>query len=359
MSKLKVGILYGGRSVEHGVSINSAKNIAEYIDKERFEIYLIGITTTGIWYRTTSVTKDIVSGQPLKMELNGQQPTFETASGGQFQLDIAFPVLHGTDGEDGSIQGLLKAMGIAMVGTGVLGSAMAMSKLVAKQVMAQAGLPVTKFLQFTFDQKDAIDFESVKNQIGLPLMVKAANLGSSVGVSKVSDKAGFAKAVEDSFRYDDSILLEEYVTGREIECAILGNHPAEASLPGEIIISDAYEFYSFDAKYVDGNAVKIAVPATLDKAISDEIRALSIKAYQVLHCEDFSRVDLFVTKDGKIFINEINTIPGFTNSSMFPMMWKERGVTFTQLITRLIDLGLERHARAKRTEKDFQSALKF
>ncbi|MEQ9591236.1 MAG: D-alanine--D-alanine ligase family protein [Cyclobacteriaceae bacterium] len=359
MSKLKVGILYGGRSVEHGVSINSAKNIAEYIDKERFEIYLIGITTTGIWYRTTSVTKDIVSGQPLKMELNGQQPTFETAGGGQFHLDIAFPVLHGTDGEDGSIQGLLKAMGIAMVGTGVLGSAMAMSKLVAKQVMAQAGLPVTKFLQFTFDQKDAIDFESVKNQIGLPLMVKAANLGSSVGVSKVNDKASFAKAVEDSFRYDDSILLEEYVTGREIECAILGNHPAEASLPGEIIISDAYEFYSFDAKYVDGNAVKIAVPATLDKAISDEIRALSIKAYQVLHCADFSRVDLFVTKDGKIFINEINTIPGFTNSSMFPMMWKERGVTFTQLITRLIDLGLERHARAKRTEKDFQSALKF
>lgn len=359
MTKLKVGILYGGRSVEHGVSINSARNIETYIDKSLYETQCIGISTRGIWYATSAVSKEIEKGSKLKLQLDAENPFFEDEDGNSIQIDVAFPVLHGTDGEDGSIQGLLKAMSIPMVGTSVLGSAVSMSKLVAKQLMQQAGIPVTDFLFFRHDQKDEIQFEEIKNALGLPFMVKAANLGSSVGVSKVKSKSDFNQAVEDSFRYDDCILFEEFVKGREIECAILGNHPAEASLPGEIIISSNYEFYTFDAKYVDGEAVKIDVPAKLSYEISESIRQFSIKAYQQLQCEDFARVDLFVSDSGKIYVNEINTIPGFTNSSMYPMMWKERGVSFTDLISRLIQLGMERFNNSKRIEKDFQSSLKF
>lgn len=359
MAKLKVGILYGGRSVEHGVSINSARNIETFINNNIYDTQCIGISSKGVWYSTPSVSKEIEKGSRLKLHLDGEQPRFEDEKGNIIVIDVAFPVLHGTDGEDGSIQGLLKAMGIPMVGTSVLGSAVSMSKLVAKQLMQQAGIPVTDFLFYRHDQKDAIQFDKIKKKLGLPFMVKAANLGSSVGVSKVKSQSDFDKAVEDSFRYDDCILFEEYVKGREIECAILGNRPPEASLPGEIIISSHYEFYTFDAKYVDGAAVKIDVPAKLDSKTSNDIRDYSIKAYQQLQCEDFARVDLFLSDDGKIYVNEINTIPGFTNSSMYPMMWKDRGVSFTDLISRLIQLGMERYESAKRIEKDYQSSLKF
>ncbi len=359
MTKLKVGILYGGRSVEHGVSINSARNIERYINKEIYDTFCIGISTQGVWFVTPGVTKEIEKGGQLKLHLVGNKHLFEDANGNKFALDIAFPVLHGTDGEDGSVQGLLKAMDIPMVGTGVLGSAVSMSKLVAKQLMEQAGIPVAKFLFYRHAQKNEIDFHEVKKAIGLPFMVKAANLGSSVGVSKVSAEREFQSAIEDSFRYDDCVLLEEFVKGREIECAILGNNPPEVSLPGEIVISSKYDFYTFDAKYVDGDAVQIDVPAKLDQATSDHIRDLSIKAFQQLQCEDFARVDLFLSDGGKVFVNEINTIPGFTNSSMYPMMWKERGISFTDLISKLISLGMERHRASKRVQKDYESSLKF
>ena len=190
-------------------------------------------------------------------------------------------------------------------------------------------------------------------------MVKSASLGSSVGVTKVNDRKDFKKAVEEAFKYDDEMLAEEFITGREIECAILGNYPPEASYPGEIVINKKYEFYTFDAKYVDPEAVRIDVPAKLPKAVAEKIRSVSVKAYETLHCEDFSRIDLFLDKKGSIYINEINTIPGFTNSSMYPMMWKERGVSFSDLITRLLNLAQERYNRSKRIERDFQSGLKF
>ncbi len=359
MSQQKIALLYGGRSVEHGVSINSAKNIFEYIDKQRFEPILIGISTAGIWYLTREVTKDIDAGEELSLRLNPSSPTFITSSGKSIQVDIVFPVLHGTDGEDGSIQGLIKAMDLPMVGTGVLGSAMSMSKLVTKRLLQEAGLPVANFLCAYYSEKKELQFQQVKEKLGLPFMVKSASLGSSVGVSKVKSKEDFDAAIEEGFRYDDCVLLEEYIQGREIECAILGNAPATASLPGEIIISKEYEFYTFDAKYVDGNAVTIEVPAKLDGAIQEKIRSLSIRAYQALSCEDFARVDLFLTKEGEVFVNEINTIPGFTNSSMFPVMWKERGISFTGLITRLVELALDRCKKSKRIERGFESSLKF
>jgi len=358
--KKKVAILYGGRSVEHAVSVNSARNIFEFLDKSKFEPLPIGISKSGQWFLTEGVSKDIQKGQTLGLSLNAGKPTFLLEkSGEKFSVDILFPVLHGTDGEDGSIQGLIKAMDLPMVGTGVLGSSLSMNKIVAKRLMREAGLPVTDFVTFRYDEKDKISFTALSKKLGLPFMVKAASLGSSVGVAKVKSKKDFAAAVEEAFKYDDEMLAEQYITGREIECAVLGNNPPEASQPGEIVISKNYEFYTFDAKYVDPDAVRIDVPAKLPKAIAEKIRKASVKAYEALHCKDFSRIDLFLDKKGNIYINEINTIPGFTNSSMYPMMWKERGVSFAELITRLLTLAQERYDRGKRIERDFQSSLKF
>jgi D-alanine-D-alanine ligase len=234
-----------------------------------------------------------------------------------------------------------------------------MNKIIAKKLLKLAGLPVTKFLDFHFTEQADLNFKEIKKELGLPFMVKSASLGSSVGVSKVKDEASFKKAVEEAFRYDDSLLIEEFITGREIECAILGNNPPEASYPGEIVINNKYEFYTFDAKYVDPEAVQINVPADLNKKTAEKIREISVRAFKALHCEDFSRVDLFLTEEGSVYINEINTIPGFTNSSMYPMMWKERGISFTDLISRLLDLAEERYQHSKRIERDFNSALKF
>jgi D-alanine-D-alanine ligase len=359
-NKKKVAILYGGRSVEHAVSVNSARNIYEYIDKSKFEPIPLGISKSGQWFLTAGVSKDIDQGKALGLILDAGSPGFILlSSGDRFKVDVIFPVLHGTDGEDGSIQGLIKAMDIAMVGTGVLGSALSMNKIVAKRLMKQAGLPVTDFLSYSYQEKDNIKFATISKKLGVPFMVKSASLGSSVGVTKVKTKADFQKAVEVAFQYDDEMLVEEFCSGREIECAVLGNEPAEASNPGEIVISKSYEFYTFDAKYVDPDAVQIHVPAKLTKPVAEKIRAVSKKAFEVLHCRDFSRVDLFLDKKGKIYINEINTIPGFTNSSMYPMMWKERGISFSELITRLLNLAQERYNRGKRIERDFQSSLKF
>ncbi len=358
--KKKVAILYGGRSVEHGVSVNSARNIFEYLNKSKFEAVPVGISKKGKWFLTDGVSKDIEKGKPLVLSVEPGNSAFIVLKDNKsIKVDIIFPVLHGTDGEDGSIQGLIKAMDIPMVGTGVLGSSMAMNKIVAKRMLADAGLPVSEFLTFRYDQKDKISFNAIAKKLGLPFMVKAASLGSSVGVNKVNNRKDFQKAVEEAFRYDNEMLAEQYISGRELECSVLGNYPPQASAPGEIVISKEYEFYTFDAKYVDPNAVAIDVVAKLPKTIAEKIRKASIQAYEALHCEDFARVDLFLDKKGNIYINEINTIPGFTNSSMYPMMWKEQGISFPDLITKLLELAAERYDRSKRVEREFKSSLKF
>ncbi len=358
--KKKVAILYGGRSVEHAVSVNSARNIFEYIDKKLYQPIAIGISKSGQWYLTDGVNRNIEKGKPLSLILNPAKPGFVvTKENKKIFADVIFPVLHGTDGEDGSIQGMVKAMDLPLVGTGVLGSAVSMNKIIAKKLLHAAGLPVSEFLTYRFEEKDKISYQSIVKKLGLPFMVKSASLGSSVGVTKVKSRKDFKAAVDEAFRYDNEMLVEKFITGREIECAILGNETAEASYPGEIVISKAYDFYTFDAKYVDPEAVKIEVPAKLPKAIAEKIRKASLQAYHTLHCEDFARIDLFLEENGNIYINEINSIPGFTNSSMYPMMWKERGIGFTQLITRLVNLAQGRYDRSKRLERNFQSSLKF
>ena len=358
-AKKKVVILYGGRSVEHGVSINSAKNIYEFIDKDKFEAIAVGISKNGKWFLTKGVSKNIEEGKSLSILLDAQKPGFVIAGNEErFNVDIIFPVLHGTDGEDGSIQGMIKALDLPMVGTGVLGSSLSMNKIVAKRVLESAKLPVARYMTYHFTEREQIKFADIKKKLGTPFMVKAANLGSSVGVNKVKKPADLIKALEDAFKYDDEIIIEEFIKAREVECAILGNNPPQASMPGEIVISKKYEFYTFDAKYVDSEAVRIEVPAKLTKAVAEKIRTLSVKAFQALRCEDFARVDLFLAGN-KVYVNEINTIPGFTNSSMYPMMWKERGIGFSELITTLLTIAQERYDKGKRIERSFSSALKF
>jgi D-alanine-D-alanine ligase len=358
-AKKKVAILYGGRSVEHAVSVNSAKNIFEFIDKDQFEPVLIGISKAGLWYQTKTVSKDIEKGKAIGVLLDPQHPGFiVSGTTERFTVDIIFPVLHGTDGEDGSIQGMLKALDIPMVGTGVLGSALSMNKIVAKRVLEAAKLPVAKYMAFHFSDSANIKFAEVKKKLGLPFMVKAANLGSSVGVTKVKKQADFSAALAEAFTYDDELIIEEFIKAREVECAILGNEPPLASQPGEIVINKKYEFYTFDAKYVDPDAVRIDVPANLTKAQAEKIKDLSVKAFQALRCEDFARVDLFLS-GSKVYVNEINTIPGFTNSSMYPVMWKERGIAFHQLISQLIETAFKRYEKSKRIQRSFSSNLSF
>ncbi len=351
MSKLHVAILFGGKSVEHEISINSARNIFEFIDRSRFDVSLIGISRTGGWYLKKEVNADISSGEPLRLNMVGSRKGFMRLNSEILHFDVIFPVLHGTDGEDGSIQGLLTTFEMPFVGTGVLGSAMSMSKLYTKKLMEASGIPVSKFLTFTYEERAAIKFSDVEKKLGLPFMIKAANLGSSVGVFKVKGEKGFDAIVDEVFKFDDTLLFEEFVEGRELECAVMGNRDVKASLPGEVVVSPDYEFYTYEAKYLDPEAAKIVVPADIPDDIAESIRQLSIKTYKTLHCEDFARVDLFYKKDGTILINEINTIPGFTNSSMFPMMWKERGISFTDLISQLIDMAIERHEAHKRIVK--------
>lgn len=355
-SKKSVGILYGGKSVEHQISINSARNIFKYINRELFTPVLIGITKNGNWYHTDSVENTIENGDPISISLGNGAPGLFVENV-KLSIDIAFPVLHGTNGEDGSVQGLLQVLDIPFVGTGVLGSSICMSKLISKQLMELSNIPTARFLSFEKDESERISYAEVSQKLGLPLMVKSANLGSSVGISKVSNEDEFKAALKDSFNFDNLIIIEEYVEGREIECAMIGNEDPIASNPGEIIISEAYEFYTFDAKYVDGDAVKIDIPAKLDPEMKENIKSECERAYKALKCEDFARVDIFLSNNGKFYLNEINTIPGFTNSSMFPMMWKDAGISFSDLITKLIGLAENRTEKQKSVETVFTSKL--
>ncbi|MEM6524612.1 MAG: D-alanine--D-alanine ligase family protein [Bacteroidota bacterium] len=352
MSKSKVVILYGGKSVEHEISINSARNIFQYIDRTLFDVSLIGISKQGNWYFMKEVSGDFSNAEIVSLRLTSGRACF-VDNDQSIVPDIVLPVLHGTDGEDGSIQGLLQTLDVPYAGSGVLGSAIAMSKLASKRLLQAAGIPTSRFLVYSYKELKEISFKQVKSDLGLPFMAKAANLGSSVGVVKVNDEAGFKSAVKECFTYDNIVLFEEYIRGRELECSVIGNAEVKASLPAEIVISPEYEFYTYEAKYQDPDAVELKVPAVLDDETTQQIRQLSIQAYKVLHCEDFARVDLFLTPEKKIFINEINTIPGFTNSSMFPMMWQEQGIAFTELITTILDSAMKKFQTSKRLKNDY------
>jgi D-alanine-D-alanine ligase len=261
-------------------------------------------------------------------------------------IDVVFPVLHGPFGEDGTVQGLLKLFNVPFVGASVLGSAIGMDKDVMKRLLRDAGIPIPDFLVFHKESIDEIDFEQVKKQLGLPLFIKPANLGSSVGIHKVKDESQFMPAILDAFQYDVKILIEEYIKGREIECSVLGNENPIVSIPGEII--PQHEFYSYEAKYIDEKGASLEIPAKLSPEIIKQIQDVALRAFKALCCEGMARVDFFLRNEKEIFVSEINTIPGFTKISMYPKLWEASGIPYTELIDKLIQLALERFEREKK-----------
>ncbi|BDD04730.1 D-alanine--D-alanine ligase family protein [Aureibacter tunicatorum] len=352
----KVGLIYGGKSVEHDISIKSAVNIYQNADKNKLEIIAIGIDKNGKWFLNSEPNPDIAKGDPLHWKFDSQSPDLiNTRTNECIGLDVVFPIVHGTDGEDGNIQGLFNTLNLPIVGTNVLGSALCIDKVYSKLILEKFGIPVTKYAYFNKSQQTEITFQSVVNKIGLPFISKPANLGSSVGVMKVKTEDDFKKAIKEAFTYDEKVLFEEFISGRELECAILGNDNPMASEPGEIVIDESYEFYTFEAKYVDPLAVKINVPAIIDSEIAQQIKKHSIEAFKALACDDFARVDIFLSDDGKIYINEINTLPGFTNSSMFPSLWKEKGISYNELINQLVEMAIDRFHQKNEKQRKFDS----
>lgn len=359
MPKIRVGILFGGRSAEHEVALQSAKSVIDAIDNDKFELILIGIDKNGKWYHHSESQYLLNMNDPKLIALNksnetvtlvpwqSEQPMVDLAHGGeQTAIDVIFPILHGTYGEDGTMQGLLKLADIPFVGASVLGSAVGMDKDIAKRLLRDAGLPVAKFKVIHRPHKDAQSFEDIERKLGLPFFVKPANAGSSVGVSKVKTMDEFEKAVDDAFSYDNKIIIEEYIDAREIEISVLGNEQPEASLPGEVI--PHHEFYSYEAKYIDEDGAALEIPANLPEEKIREVQDLAVKVFQTLCCEGMARVDFLLDrKTGKFYVNEINTIPGFTKISMYPKLWEVSGLSYKDLITRLIELAIERHTQEK------------
>ncbi|EMN1409227.1 D-alanine--D-alanine ligase [Enterobacter cloacae] len=355
MAKQRVGIVFGGKSAEHEVSLQSAKNIVDAIDKSRFDVVLLGIDKQGQWHVNDASQYLLNAHDPAHIALNPSEISVATVPGvmkGQLidagnaqalaQIDVVFPIVHGTLGEDGSLQGMLRMANLPFVGSDVLGSAACMDKDVTKRLLRDAGLNIAPFVTLTRANRDKQSFAQISAELGLPLFVKPANQGSSVGVSKVTSEAEFTQAVRMAFEFDHKVVVEQGIKGREIECAVLGNDFPQASTCGEVVLNS--DFYSYDTKYIDDKGAQVVVPANIDPAINDAIRAIAIRAYQTLGCSGMARVDVFLTPENEVVINEINTLPGFTNISMYPKLWQASGLGYSELITRLIELALERHA---------------
>ena len=350
--KLTVGILFGGKSAEHEVSLQSAKNVFDAIDRGKFEPVLIGIDKGGRWHSMGDSLSLLNSGDPRRISLNssGGPVALVPESAGLLaecgpKLDVVFPILHGPFGEDGTIQGLLKLADVPFVGAGVLGSAVGMDKDVMKRLLRDAGIPIGKFLTFRAHEP-LPSFAEIKTALGIPVFVKPANMGSSVGISKAHNESEFSAAAREAFQYDVKIVIEEYIKGREIECAVLGNENPVASVPGEVI--PTHEFYSYEAKYLDENGAALEIPAKLDADTQKRIQELSVKAFQVLCCEGLARIDFFLKENGETLLNEINTMPGFTKISMYPKLWEASGgIGYTELISRLIELAMKKFEKEK------------
>jgi len=358
-SKKNVLIIFGGRSVEHEVSVKSARNVVQALDKTKYKPLLVGITQDGHWLPCdvdrllSDGNADTVAKLSDGTVTNSDIMPYTATGALQLKegslidtIDVVFPILHGPMGEDGTIQGLLTLAQLPFVGADVLGSAVGMDKDVAKRLLHEAGLPIVPHQTYHAHQREEISFNAIKNELGLPFFVKPANAGSSVGVSKVRDEANLATALDEAFRYDTKILIEEYIPCREVECAVLGNEDPIASIPGDIVVKA--DFYSYEAKYLDENGAVLSIPTTIPKDLSQKVQELAIRAFKVLCCKGMARVDFFVTDNNRLFINEINTIPGFTSSSMYPKLWEHSGISYTDLISKLLDLALERFEQQKK-----------
>lgn len=367
VEKLRVGIIFGGRSGEHEISLRSARSIVDAIDRDRYDVTLIGIDRAGRWHmldepgfhQLTNAALPALDGSGTEVLLPARPGRHDLIVPGEpaaslGKLDVLFPVVHGTFGEDGTIQGLLELADIPYVGSGVLGSAVGMDKDIQKRLLQAAGIPVVPFLTVKRRQweTDERAVTGAANDLGMPLFVKPANLGSSVGISKVKTLAALRAAVVTALEYDNKIVIEQGVDAREIECAVLGNEAPEASVPGEVCPHS--EFYSYEAKYVDDSGATLRIPAPLSPAQAEVVRRLAVQVFLLLDCAGMARVDFFLERGSDtIYVNEINTIPGFTSISMYPKLWEASGLSYRELIHRLIDLALQRHAQRDRLKRTY------
>lgn len=371
--KVRVGVLYGGRSGEHEVSLQSAASVVKNLDPERFEIVPIGIDKQGHWLLNDLQQLGVV---PSTKFLPLQTPSSEHLPAiGQFThpndkpvlkregklFDVVFPVLHGTLCEDGTIQGMLELMDVAYVGAGVLSSALGMDKDASKRLVAAAGLKTPPYIAIKLGQwqKNSGYYQKwIEEEFSYPVFVKPANTGSSVGVHKVKRAEDLLAAVTDSFLYDVKILIEKAIDAREIELSVLENiHYAEpplVSIPGEIVPQQGHEFYSYASKYLDENGAQLLIPAPLDNKQTQTAQEMAVQVFEILNCEGMARADLFLDrKSGEFYFNEINTIPGFTQISMYPKLWEASGISYQNLLSRLIDLALARHERKQNLKRDW------
>lgn len=364
MKKIRVALLFGGRSAEHEVSLQSAKNVLSALDKEKYDPVLIGIDRDGAWHLRGDSLSLLHAEDPRLVQLNKASRPVSLVSGAetgaivdltdgspQQQVDVLLPILHGPYGEDGSVQGLAKLANVACVGADILGSAVGMDKDVAKRLLRDAGIAVARHRAYRRRQWTQAAAEQLVAELGLPLFVKPCNLGSSVGVSRATDMDSLQSAVEEAFTWDAKIVIEEQIVGREIECAVLGNDEPLASGVGEVITEDG--FYSYERKYIDENGATLVIPADLDEGALSSARATAIRAFEALEARGMARVDMFLTADDTVYVNEINTIPGFTRISMYPKLWSEAGMSYPDLVDRLISLALEEHQEKQRLRSSY------
>jgi len=369
--KLRIGVIFGGRSGEHEVSVRSARSVIEAIDKSKYEVVPIAITKEGNWLAPAAAAellptkaqrllsrealgkaRDDVAliGDPSR---NGIVSLADRSVATQ-RLDVIFPVLHGTYGEDGTLQGLLEMAAIPFVGCGTLASACGMDKVTMKALFKEAGLPICRYtwvLRSDWENDRKKVTSRIAREIGLPCFVKPANLGSSVGVSKAIDKKSLANAIDLAARYDRKIMVEELVDGRELECAVMGNDRPQASLPGEYVIHDeSARFLDYTEKYSNTGNVEFIVPAKISKSTMKKLQSMAVQAYRAIDAAGLSRVDFFLKKNGELLVNEINTLPGLTDVSGFPKMWEASGIPFRRVIDQLIELAIQRHRERARNE---------
>ncbi len=352
--KKRLGVIFGGRSQEHEISRMSAVSVIGAVDTEKYEIVLIGITKEGKWYLYDGPTEMITTGEwedyaKAALEKEPEKYAFSVVgSAGRSQaeiIDFALPIVHGTYCEDGKLQGLLEMADIPYGGCGVTASAAAMDKIIAKELFMQAGIPVCPYVTvYSYELDDRMDaiIAEIDSKLPYPIYVKPANQGSSVGISKVESKSDLEEALRYAAKYDKRILVEQGINCREIETAVLGNRDIKTTFPGEIVATE--DFYDYEAKYVDDGKPKMKIPADIPEELADTVRAYAAKGFSALDGEGFARCDFFIDKDtGSIYLNEINTIPGFTAFSMFPLLWENMGIPYTQQIERIIELGYERY----------------
>lgn len=359
MNKINLGILFGGKSAEHEISLRSARSLIHAIDRNRYNVLLIGVSREGKWYLSKDISSPenhLSSGQEqqelwMKKEAEGSSLLPESSLSGPIKPDVVFPIMHGSYGEDGTIQGFLKALDIPFVGVDLMASAIGMDKDMAKRIWRDAGIPIARYRCLSRRDLSHLQEGSLVEELGLPLFVKPANAGSSVGVHKVTGISELRTAVEDALRYDHKVLVEEAVPGREVECAVLGNEDPRASILGEII--PQADFYSYEAKYLDENGAILKIPADVSPEVEKAIQEAAILAFRSIGGEGLSRVDFFLKPDGHFVINEINTMPGFTEISMYPKLWEHSGIPYPELIDQLVQLALSRHQRDKNLKMSF------